>query len=150
MIQARLLGSDKGCWWVREGLLRLRGFLKDRLYRGLPPREASVLARMLLGEKDGLDQDLKELYQDNGIAHVLAISGLHISLLGMGLYGLLRRWGCPIMPAAVAGGCMILIYGGMVGWGISAVRAIGMYLIRMLGEIWGRHYDTCLWPGPPR
>ena len=141
LIQARLLGSDKGCWWVREGLLRLRGFLKDRLYRGLPPREASVLARMLLGEKDGLDQDLKELYQDNGIAHVLAISGLHISLLGMGLYGLLRRWGCPIMPAAVAGGCMILLYGGMVGWGISAVRAIGMYLIRMLGEIWGRHYD---------
>ncbi len=123
LIQARLLGSDKGCWWVREGLLRLRGFLKDRLYRGLPPREASVLARMLLGEKDGLDQDLKELYQDNGIAHVLAISGLHISLLGMGLYGLLRRWGCPIMPAAVAGGCMILLYGGMVGWGISAVRA---------------------------
>lgn len=139
--QARLLGSDNGCWWVREGLLRLRGFLKDRLYRGLPSREASVLAKMLLGEKDGLDRELKELYQDNGIAHVLAISGLHITLLGMGLYRMLRRWGCPIMPAALAGGCVILLYGGMVGWGISAVRAIGMYLIRMLGEIWGRHYD---------
>lgn len=36
---------------------------------------------------------------------------------------------------------MILLYGGMVGWGISAVRAIGMYLIRMLGEIWSRQYD---------
>lgn len=139
--QARLLGSDNGRWRIREGLLCFRGFLKDRLYRGLPSREASVLAKMLLGEKDGLDRELKELYQDNGIAHVLAISGLHITLLGMGLYRMLRRWGCPIIPAALAGGCVILLYGGMVGWGISAARAIGMYLIRMLGEIWGRHYD---------
>ena len=36
---------------------------------------------------------------------------------------------------------MILLYGGMVGWGVSAVRAIGMYLIRMLGEIGCRRYD---------
>lgn len=139
--QARLLGSDNGRWWVREALLRLRHTLKERLYQALPSSEASVLAKMLLGEKYGLDQELKELYQDNGIAHVLAISGLHITLLGMGLYGLLRRCSCPIVPAAMAGGCMILLYGCMVGWGVSAVRAIGMYLIRMLGEIWGKRYD---------
>lgn len=139
--QARLLGSDNGQWRIREVLLRIRRILKDRLYQALPSREASVLTKMLLGEKYGLDQDLKELYQNNGIAHVLAISGLHITLLGMGFYGLLRRCGCPIVPAAMAGGCMILLYGCMVGWGISAVRAIGMYLIRMLGEIWGKRYD---------
>ncbi len=139
--RASLLGSDNGRWRIREALMRLRYTLKERLYQVLPPRVASVLAKMLLGEKYGLDQELKELYQNNGIAHVLAISGLHITLLGMGFYGLLRRCSCPIVPAAVAGGCMILLYGGMVGWGISAVRAIGMYLIRMLGEIWGKRYD---------
>ncbi len=139
--QARLLGSDSRQWHIREALLRLRHILKERLCRALPNREASVLAKMLLGEKYGLDQGLKELYQNSGIAHVLAISGLHITLLGMGLYGLLRRCGCPIVPSAMAGGCMILLYGCMVGWGISAVRAIGMYLIRMLGEIWGKRYD---------
>lgn len=139
--QARLLCSDNGQWRIREGLLRLRRILKERIYQALPSGEASVLAKMLLGEKYGLDQELKELYQNNGIAHVLAISGLHITLLGMGLYGLLRRCGCPIAPAAIAGGCVLALYGGMVGWGISTVRAIGMYLIRMLGEIWGRRYD---------
>ncbi|MDE6517163.1 MAG: DNA internalization-related competence protein ComEC/Rec2 [Acetatifactor sp.] len=139
--QASLLGSDNGRWRIREALARLRYILKERLYQALPSREASVLAKMLLGEKYELDQELKELYQNNGIAHVLAISGMHITLLGMGFYGLLRRCSCPIVPAAVAGGCMILLYGGMVGWGISAVRAIGMYLIRMLGEIWGKRYD---------
>lgn len=139
--QTRLLGSDNRAWRMREGLYRCRIWFKDRLYQALPQKEASVLAKMLLGEKHGLDQEVKELYQDNGIAHVLAISGLHITLLGMSLYRLLRRCGCPIVPAAIARGCMILLYGSMVGWGISAVRAIGMYLIRMLGEIWGRQYD---------
>ena len=139
--QAKLLGSDNGQWWLRERLKRCRNWLCQRLHQALPQQEAAILAKMLLGEKDGLDQELKELYQNNGIAHVLAISGLHITLLGMGLYRVLRRCGCPIIPAAIAGGCMILLYGGMIGWGISAVRAIGMYLIRMLGEIWGRHYD---------
>ena len=139
--QAQLLGSDNGKWQIREWLYRCRIWLKGRLYQALPQKEASILARMLLGEKYGLDQEVKELYQNNGIAHVLAISGLHITLLGMSLYRLLRRCGCPIVPAAIAGGCMILLYGGMVGWGISAVRAIGMYLIRMLGEIWSRQYD---------
>lgn len=139
--QVRLLGSDGGRWLVREWLHRCRLWLKERLYRALPEKEASILSRMLLGEKHGLDREVKELYQNNGIAHVLAISGLHITLLGMGFYRLLRRCGCPIVPAAIAGGCMILLYGCMVGWGISAVRAIGMYLLRMLGEIWGKHYD---------
>lgn len=139
--QARLLGSDDRQWWLRERLQDCRRRLLQRLYQALPSREASVLAKMLLGETYGLDQELKTLYQNNGIAHVLAISGLHISLLGMGLYRLLRRCGCPIVPAALLGGCMILLYGGMVGWGVSAVRAVGMYLVRMLGEIGSRHYD---------
>lgn len=139
--QARLLGSDNRSWRLREALFRCRRCLTLRLYRALPAREASVLAKMLLGENGGLDRELKTLYQENGIAHVLAISGLHISLLGMGLYGLLRRCGCPIIPAALLGAIAILLYGGMVGWGISAIRAIGMYLIRMLGEIGCRRYD---------
>lgn len=139
--QAQLLGTDKGKWRIREWLYRCRIWLEGRLYQALPQTEASILARMLLGEKYGLDQEIKELYQNNGIAHILAISGLHITLLGMSLYRLTRRCGCPIVPAAIAGGCAILLYGSMVGWGISAVRAIGMYLIHMLGEIWSRQYD---------
>lgn len=54
-------------------------------------RDDGVLSAMLLGEKGALDAEIKSLYQRAGIAHVLAISGLHISLLGMGLYRLLRK-----------------------------------------------------------
>ena len=39
-------------------------------------RDASVMRAMLLGEKSGIDRDTKRLFQLNGIAHILAISGV--------------------------------------------------------------------------
>ncbi len=128
-------------WLLREELFQLREELQERLYQALPEKEASILAKMLLGVNSGLDEEVKALYQRNGIVHILSISGLHITMIGMGVYRMLRKCTCPLLPAAVIGAVFLLLYGAMTGFGISAVRAIGMYLIRMLGEIIGRSYD---------
>lgn len=147
---AGIVGKLKDCsvvavnaaqWPVRENLYQLRTILKDRLYQAMPRKEASILAKMLLGEKSGVNEAVKELYQRNGIVHILSISGLHITMIGMGIYKLLRKGSCPVIPAALAGGILLLLYGTMTGFGISACRAIGMYLVHMLGEITGRSYD---------
>ena len=125
----------------REKLHQCKIWLLGRLYQYLPEKEAGILAKMLLGDGSGLDEEVKDLYQRNGIIHILSISGLHITIIGMGIYRLLRKCTCPIWPAAVIGGGVLLVYGAMTGFGISACRAIGMYLIRMLGEVLGRDYD---------
>jgi competence protein ComEC len=96
---------------------------------------------LLLGEKEELDAEVKALYQRNGIAHILSISGLHITLLGMGCYRLLKRLGAPVRVAAAGGAMTLLLYGMMVGMSVSASRAIGMYLLQMLGIFVGRTYD---------
>lgn len=72
---------------------------------------------------------------------MLAISGLHITLLGMGVCKGLRFLGVPALIAAMLGGGFLVLYGNMVGFGISVCRAIGMYLVRVLGEILQRDYD---------
>jgi len=139
--EGKIISVNKQYWPIREGLYRLRQHFLRNLYQAFPEKEASILAKMLLGDGSGLDKEIRDLYQSNGIVHILSISGLHITLLGMGFYQWLRRFTIPIFGAAVAGGVMILLYGMMTGFGVSAYRAIGMYLIRMLGEIWGRTYD---------
>ena len=78
---------------VAAGLYQLRRKAGSKVDALLPEQEASVMKTMLLGEKGILDEEIKGLYQRNGIAHILAISGLHISMIGMGLYQLLRRAG---------------------------------------------------------
>lgn len=51
----------------------------------------SMYEAILLGDKNNLDTEIKDLYAFSGIAHVLAISGLHISIIGIFIYNSLRR-----------------------------------------------------------
>ena len=53
--------------------------------------DAGILCAMLLGDRSLLSDDMRSLYQRNGISHIMAISGLHISIFGMTLFGLLKR-----------------------------------------------------------
>ena len=132
-------GSRYSRW--RETLYSIRQYFQNRLYAVFPEKEASILSAMLLGEKGELDREVKELYKRNGIIHILSISGLHITLIGMGLYKLLRRLGLPLWISAVCAGCVLLLYGVLTGMGVSACRAIGMFVIRMGAEVIGRSYD---------
>ncbi len=53
--------------------------------------DAPLFCAMALGDKQDLDPETQMRYQLAGIIHILAISGLHISILGMGLYNLLKE-----------------------------------------------------------
>lgn len=139
--KATIVSVEEGHWPLREGLFRLRCILRDRLYQILPGKDAAVMSALLLGDKKGLEDEVKELYKRNGILHILSISSLHITIIGMSVFRLLRRMRVPTVPAALAGSGILLLYGGMTGFGVSACRAIGMYLIKMLGQMAGRTYD---------
>ena len=139
--QSQILAVGEKYSFLQEKLYGFRQVLHDRLAEVFPAKEASVMQTLLLGEKEELDAEVKALYQKNGIAHILSISGLHITLLGMGVYRLLKRLGLPVRAAAVGGAMLLLMYGVMVGMNVSASRAIGMYLLQMLGTFVGRTYD---------
>lgn len=128
-------------WQLRQWLYERKLLFTARLMEAFGAEDGGILVKMLLGDGSLLDSDIKEMYQANGIVHILSISGLHISMLGMGAYRLLRKCGRSIYTSAFAGAVFILLYGMMIGFGVSATRAIGMYLIHMLAIIWGKSYD---------
>ncbi len=139
--QAKITAAGSSYSLVKQSLYTLKKHWKERLYQCFPEKEASILSAMLLGDRTQLDKTTKQLYMDNGIIHILSISGLHITMIGMSLYRLLRRLGCPVRISAICGGVLLILYGILTGMGVSAVRAISMYLVRMLGLILGRSYD---------
>ena len=136
-----LLGQGEDYWPVREWLHGVKRYLSGRIYDIFSVEDAAVIEALLLGEKGNLDSELKDLYKRNGILHILSISAMHVSIVGMSIYQLLRKVGVPIWLSALCGSVVLLMYGAMAGFGVSAVRAIGMYLIRMFGEVVGRTYD---------
>lgn len=138
--QAVLTGKSGGYSGWRHALYRLRCHAGAVLENIFPRKEASVLKAMLLGEKKGMDSEIKALYQGAGISHILAISGLHISLLGMGLYRLLSRF-LSRRPSGILSCSMLFFYLVMTGFSASAARAGIMFLLYMTAKIAGRTYD---------
>lgn len=141
LFQTNILAKTTKYNKTAESLYQIRKSLAGLLDMGLPPEEAAVMKTMLLGEKGAIDKELKALYQRNGIAHILAISGLHISILGIGLYRLLIRVGMPVKVSGILSALFLIGYGGMIGFSPSAVRAIIMFLLHILAKMLRRTYD---------
>lgn len=125
----------------REELYQIREKCSAILENTLPQKEALLMKTMLLGEKKALSEEMKELYQRNGIAHILAISGLHISLLGMTLYKLLKGAGLPIGIRCGIPLVIILFYVVMTGACVSSLRAVIMFGFQMAAQYFKRTYD---------
>lgn len=122
-------------------LNRLRLNWNSRILGYLGEEQGGVLCAMLTGEKSVMPEDTKELYQANGVSHLLAISGLHISFIGVGIYQILRRLGLGIVPRSGASIFILWCYIVMIGSPVSACRAAIMLAIRIGADICGRDYD---------
>lgn len=125
----------------REKLWQFRNRTADEICRRMGKRRGGILCAVLLGDSFYTEEKVKELYRVAGIGHLLAISGLHISFFGTGLYRGLRKSGFSILQAGVAGSLLLGSYVVMTGMSVSALRAFTMFLIRMGAELTGREYD---------
>lgn len=126
---------------LSEYLCRLRAQYKENIYYYLPEKEAGILTAMLWGDKSGLEEEVKELYRNGGILHILSISGLHVSLIGMAVYKLLRKCIGKYVPSALSGFVILFLYGMITGFGVSTVRAVIMFGVMLGAEVLGRTYD---------
>ena len=126
---------------VKEFLSALRSRWKTFLTGHLGEYYGNTMSAVLLGDKNGLDDEMKKLYQKNGIGHLLAISGLHMSFIGMGIYGILRKAGLSFIPAGIMGSVVLGLYTLMIGAGVSSLRALVMFLMRIGADMTGRDYD---------
>lgn len=127
---------------LRRALSDFRERLRAVYAALLPEKEAGVLCTMLLGDKSLLDAEIKELYQTSGISHLLAISGLHISMIGMLLFRLLKLLRLPPAGASVLSGTLLVLYTVLTGASPSAVRACLMFLLTLLAPLVKRSYDS--------
>lgn len=100
-----------------------------------------IFQAVLLGDKDQLDDGIRKLYQRGGIAHLLAVSGLHVSLIGLGCYHLLRKLGLGFDGAGFLAALVTISYGVLTGGAASVVRAVTMVLFQIAADKLGRTYD---------
>ena len=104
------------------------------------PEKAGIFSAIVTGDRSEVDGDIKTLYQKNGIAHILAVSGLHISLIGMGIFRILRKF-FSLRTSGICASVVMLLFCIMSGGSASATRATILFLLRMLAAILGKTFD---------
>lgn len=117
-------------------VLRLR--LKTMLYDALPADAAGFACALLLGDSTGLSYAQNTAFKVSGIRHVIAVSGLHVSIL----FGLVyTAAGKRRVMTALLGIPVLLLFAAVAGFSPSVTRACIMQILMILALLIGREYD---------
>ena len=138
---ATVTHSGKRYAYIKEWLFSVKENTKRVYFAYMDESEAGTLSAMVLGDKTGLDADVKDLYQAAGISHVLSLSGLHIAAVGMCLFTILRYTGLNIFGASMISSAVMTMYGIMTGFSTSTIRALIMFILAVIAKAIGRTYD---------
>ncbi len=126
---------------LKRGICLIREKLIANTEKSLPERESGIIISMLSGDKTYINADVKEDFQNTGFAHILAISGLHISILGMSLFKLLQKDKTKyLFPSAVTL-IILCLYSMIVGGQVSCIRAIFTLIFTIFSNFLGRKND---------
>ena len=98
----------------------------------------SILSGVLFGEKGYMDEDLYEEFQTNGIAHVLAVSGLHVGLVYGTIQKILKR---KDLLTSILGLGVLFIYAALSNFAVSVIRAGVMIALNIIAFLLRRKYD---------
>ncbi len=167
-----LSGNSKSVYYkFLACIMDIKEKLANVYKNALPKKECGVATAMLLGDKTVMDIDIKNIYKQAGISHLLAISGLHISILGMAVYKFFK--GIIILAVTITGYIyksrkntlkyvkitsvladaariipaifsivFLFAYGCLAGYSISVQRAVIMMSFMLIAPLIHRSYDT--------
>jgi len=119
--------------------------LRARMIRAvnqlLPQDEASLLAAITLGERTGIPSQISQAFLGSGTYHILAISGLNVSLLAGALLFVLKAIRVPLRLRALLSMGLITFYAALAGGSPSVVRAAVMADVYLLAVVLDREAD---------
>jgi len=133
---AQLTGIAEKPLWAYPAMLRHQ---MTEVINDLFPADAALLAKaLLLGDRTGIDYETNTAFKVSGIMHIIAVSGLHVTILFtlINLLCLKRRW-----LVALIGLPTLLLFAAIAGFSPSVVRACIMQGLMILAMLLGKDYD---------
>jgi competence protein ComEC len=124
------------------GLQAFRGYLRTRFREEIETRvsteQAALANAILLGNREGLDQEARREFMMTGTVHVLAISGLHVGILSVAVYQLLRFLRLPRRWNLLFSIAFVIFYAWLVEFRAPVTRAMILITCVCLSRLWGR------------
>lgn len=126
----------------QEWLTPVRLHMAERLQQYLPGDEGALLAAICVGERSGLSAAVQEDFRVTGLSHLLAVSGLHVSILAGCLTVLLQKLRLSPRTSAVITMTVIGLFTWLVGMTPSVTRACVMCMVLLSGRLFRYQVDS--------
>lgn len=122
--------------------LKINESLSEQIDEYLPAKQAALAKALFLGNKNGLDSELRTAFSQAGIAHIIVVSGLHLSVLTSFIYLLVQKLSRSKRIAAVVSLAVVLTFMTITGFSPSVVRAGIMMSVFMAGKLFNKVPDS--------
>lgn len=121
---------------------KFRSAVKEKLLKHMSEENANITYAMLFGDKSGIDNETRNDFQLSGIAHILAVSGLHVGLVAGLLAWILKKCHAKNWLNLIITSAVLIFYCYLCGFSPSVVRATIMSICLLLANCLGRRYDS--------
>ncbi len=116
----------------------VRQWVKTTLNEYVPDDAAGFAVALLVGDKDGLDYQTDRSFKVSGISHIIAVSGLHVTILFSLVYLLTGR---KKLPAMILGIPILFFFAAVAGFSPSITRACIMHCLMIVALLLNKEYD---------
>ncbi len=129
--QLKILSYKRGNFLMRLSL-NIKNHLLISIKNTLPFPESSFLGGVLLGLRSGLSYDVKNDFRAAGVSHVLAVSGLHVTIITLFFMGMFALFRLPRSTSFILIALALIIFTLITGARISTIRALIMNLVTLM------------------
>ncbi|MCJ7789223.1 MAG: ComEC/Rec2 family competence protein, partial [Candidatus Atribacteria bacterium] len=137
------IGEENSNFFTYFSLL-VRNKMKKIIEQTLQEPYNYLLIGMLLGEKNLISPEIKEIFTEAGIMHILAVSGLNVGIIAAALFFLLNFLKLPKKLKLIILILFLIIYTSITGYQPSILRATIMFLLLIGGKLINRNRNLFL------
>lgn len=122
--------------------LSLRAYIKETVSRLVPGERGALATALLIGDKSELSKSVSAAFSSAGISHLIAVSGLHLSVWCLFILKIFDIFRLRSRIGAVISAVFVIIFMAVSGFTYSVMRAGLMMLVMLLGTLISRQSDS--------
>lgn len=120
---------------------KVNTFIKNTLKSGMSEESFPIAYALLTGGSETIDEEVITTFRNTGVAHIFAVSGLHIGFLATALSILFKKLRINGFVKTVVISLILFFYSGVCGFSASSIRACIMCTVMILTSVTGHKYD---------
>ena len=134
--------KEKNTNYLFINLYKVKNKIIKNINNKFPKETRGVFLGILLGDKNSIEEDVRQNFADSSLSHILAVSGTHISYVVICISVLFKKLKLNKNIRKVLTSLVLFMYLYLVDFSVSATRAVIMSNIVILQMLFYRKQDT--------